>query len=268
VIPAKGRVVDIVSGTGDVLLGANWYSPECANGEGFRWVTNDAVAYVPAIERIEHRVGLDAEAGFALDPSRPFALAVFDDEDRPIAEVAGTGRQTIAFHLPAGRPKLHVLRFHVRHEANRAMSHDPTTPNFRVFNLWAQPLRPEVVPLAAGFRLGRGGWYGLEDAGDDAFRWVNNDAEIVVTNAAAKLLELDAEPGPGVGSKPFTLTVLDHAGTELARVLVDARRRFSLHLPEPHEVPYSITLHAEGGGATRPGHPRVLNFRVFHIPPA
>jgi hypothetical protein len=257
--------VDIVSGTGDVLLGSDWHPVETADGADFRWLTGDATAYVPAIERIEHRVSVELGARDGPDGAQPFALSIADDEDRPIAQAVIRGRRTIQFHLPAGRPKLHVLRFHVDSGTNSAAPHDPGVPAFRVFRIRAEPLRPEVVPLLAGFRIGRGGWYVLEQTVGDVFRWVNNDAEIVVTNADAKVLELDAAPGPGLGSKPLMLKVLDR-GEEFARFVIESRRRIALDLPDSRPVPYPITLHAEIGGAPLPGNQRILNFRVFHIP--
>jgi hypothetical protein len=256
--------VDIVSGTGDVLLGPGWHPLQSMGGDDFRWVTNDATAYVPAIERIEHRVSVELEAGHGLDRGQPFALSVFDDEDRPIAQAAVSGRHTFQFHLPAGRPKLHLIRLHA--DDRSAAADDPGMPAFRVFSIRAEPLRPEVVPLRAGFRVGRGGWYNLEESAGEVFRWVNDDAEIVVTNAGAKALELDAAPGPALGSKPLTLDVLDR-GEQLARFVIGSRQRIALDLPDSREVPYSISLHVENGGAPLPGNQRTLNFRVFHIPP-
>jgi hypothetical protein len=257
-------VLDIVSGTGDVLLGANWLPAEFVNGDNFRWVTNDAIAYVPAVERIEHRVSLEVEAGYSLP--HPVAIDVFDEDDRLIASAAVDGRRTVQLYLSAGRPKLHALRFHVQNENRPAAAHDPRILNFRVFSIHAEPLRPDVVSFAAGFQIGRGGWYHLEESGSDTFRWVNNDAEIVVTDAGATVLDIEAEPGPGSRSQPLQLTILGPAGDEIAAHVLDARRRISIELPASAAVPYAITLRARGGGATMPGQPRVLNLRVFHIP--
>ncbi|HEV2741177.1 MAG TPA: hypothetical protein VGU66_21640 [Candidatus Elarobacter sp.] len=251
--------MDIVSGTGDVLLGPDWHPVETADGADYRWLADDATAYVPAIERIEHRVSVDIEARHAPDQAQPFGLdiSIFDDEDRPVAQAVVRGRQTIQFHLPAGRPKLHAVRFRAG---------NPGPPAFRVFSIRAEPLRPEVVPLLAGFRIGRGGWYGLEQQGGDVFRWVNNDAEIVVTDAGANVLELDAEPGPALGADALKLGVLAR-GEELARFVIESRRRITLDVSGSHEVPYPLTLRAENGGTPLPGQPRILNFRVFHIAP-
>ncbi len=248
-----------------MLLGPNWLPAEFVNGDHFRWVTNDATAYIPAVERIEHRVNVELEAGYSLP--FPVALEVFDEDDRLIAQAAVGGRQTIQLYLSAGRPKLHMLRFHVQNENRPAAAHDPRILNFRVFSIRAEPLRPDVVSFVAGFQIGRGEWYLLEESGNDTFRWVNNDAEIVVTDAGAKTLEVEVEPGPGLRSQPLRLAILGATGDELTRYVVEARRRISIDLPVSPTVPYAIKLHADGGGATMPGQPRVLNFRVFHIPP-
>lgn len=122
--------------------------------------------------------------------------------------------------------------------------------------------------MSAGFRIGRGGWYVLEEAAGAVFRWVRNDAEIVVTDAGARSLELDLEPGPGMRFRPFVLSVRDERGEQLLRAHVPARRRLEIDLPREARVPYALTLHAEGGGMAVAGFTRVLNFRVFHIPPA
>ena len=258
--------MDIVSATGDVLLGPDWHPVETVEGADFRRLTGAATAYVPAIEPIEHRVSVELDAGPGLARAQAFALDVFDDEERRIAQAVVGGRQTIQFHLPAGRPKLHTVRFRAGNGTNSSARHDPEAPAFRVFSIRAEPLRPEVVPLLAGFRIGRGGWYILEESAGDVFRWVNNDAEIVVTDAGAKVLELDAAPGPGLGAEPVALSVLDR-GEELARFAIASRRRIAFDLPDSREVPYPITLHVENGGAPLPGNQRILNFRVFHIPP-
>ena len=247
--------MNIVSGKGDVLLALDdWHPAQTAGPEAFRWLTADALAYVPAIERIEHRVSVELEPGPAIDGAQAPALSIFDDEDRLLAEAVVAARRTIQFHLPPGAPKLHAVRFRPR-------------AHFRVFDIRAEPLRADVVPLLAGFRIGRGGWYVLEEGGGDVFRWVNNDAEIVVTNAGARILELEAAPGPALGSRPLTLDVLD-GGEGLGRFVIGSRQRIEIGLPSSREAPYAITLHVEHGGATLPGNLRTLNFRLFHIPPA
>ncbi|HEV3089227.1 MAG TPA: hypothetical protein VGX96_18630 [Candidatus Elarobacter sp.] len=188
---------------------------------------------------------------------------MFDDAGRPLVEAVTGERRTIQFHLPAGPPRRHAIRFRA---FDPRPASDLSPAAVRVFGIRAHPLRPEIVPLLAGFRIGRGGWYTLEEAGDEAFRWVNGDAEIVVTEPGARALELDVAPGPALGSRPLTLDVRD--GTDrIGRFVLGSRQRIRLELPHARAVPYAIALRAEHRGSARPGHPRVLTFRVFHIPP-
>lgn len=66
--------MNIISGTGDVLLAPDWHPAETAGPEAFRRLTADEIAYVPAIERIEHRVSIELDArdgaAFPMPPGR------------------------------------------------------------------------------------------------------------------------------------------------------------------------------------------------------
>jgi hypothetical protein len=255
--------VDIVSGTGDVLLGTGWPGPQTECKMVFRRLTGDAFAYVPAVDPVAHRVMVMAGAEPGLEGQ--VVLTVFDAADRPLGEALLRGPETMILKLPAGPPALHALRCNARAAPDFDGLGRPV-PWVRVFGIRAEPLRPDVVPQDAGFTVGGGGWYTLEERGDEAFRWVNNDAEIVVADPHAPRLELDLAPGPARGGRPLELTVLER-GEPLARFVAGRRRKITLELP-PREAPFTVTLHVDGPGETLPGSERVLNFRLFHIPPA
>ena len=59
----SGAAMNIIAGAGGVLLGPGWHPARVAGPEHFRGLTGDAIAYVPAIERIEYRVSIDLDAG-------------------------------------------------------------------------------------------------------------------------------------------------------------------------------------------------------------
>lgn len=100
------------------------------------------------------------------------------------------------------------------------------------------------------FFLGKN-WYPLERFDGEIFRWVNNDAEIVVTAPAGaqRLLRLEVEPGPGLGSQPFTLYLQNNKGQAVAQTQVQKREIVSISLP-PFDVEGTqlFRLHVEGGG--------------------
>jgi hypothetical protein len=118
---------------------------------------------------------------------------------------------------------------------------------------------PDIVPLGSGLRLGSG-WYPLETYAGETFRWVNNDAELSVEPAAAGTLALELEPGPGLGTRPFDLQVLDASGHAVETVPVSHRQMVRVHLRTG-----TYRLHVGGGGQPCPGDWRILNVRVFRI---
>ena len=238
-----------------VVLAPDWHPVDTAGREPFRWLTGDAIVRVQTVERIEHRVSVDVEGDVGTQSP---VLNVLDAENRLVAEAVVETRRIFQFLLPAGPPTLHILRLRPQGGANARL---------RVFDIRAEPQRPDVVPLHAGIHVGRGGWHMLQERDGEAFRWVDNDAEIVVRNPAATALELDIEPGPDLTVPPLILDVL-HRGRSHAQFAIGARRRIQVGLPHRCTTPYTVTLHAHHGGGQKPGNLRILNFRLMHIPPA
>jgi hypothetical protein len=119
----------------------------------------------------------------------------------------------------------------------------------------------------AAFRLHLGqNWYPYEDYHSETFRWVNNDAEVMVTppDSGIYRLSLEVEPGPGLASKPFTLFLQNEAGQTVAQTEVRGRETVWLMLPRlAPEQDHLFRLHIDGGGLPTPNDPRLLNFRVF-----
>ncbi len=119
-----------------------------------------------------------------------------------------------------------------------------------------------------GIFLGRS-WYGLERARYGTFRWVNNDAEIVVTKPSGlkKRLVLDVEPGPALGATALKLDLVDSGGNSVAKSEISHRMNVSLDLPAISQRSFTVHLHVEEGGLKSPaeGESRILNFRVFGI---
>jgi hypothetical protein len=108
-------------------------------------------------------------------------------------------------------------------------------------------------------------WHQLEKTAEGAFRWVDNNAQIVVTSPTGRRtrLHMIVEPGPGLAGQPFELQVLDQAGRVVARANVQGRQPISVALPIVAGEPGIFRLHVEGGGLPAGRDPRTLNFRVF-----
>ena len=116
-----------------------------------------------------------------------------------------------------------------------------------------------------GVELGSG-WGALETFKAQTFRWIDNDAQLIVRSAkgGAQHVSLIVEPGPGVGPA-FVLNVLDASGKQIDAVRVARRETVNLFLPIEAEKPNEFRLHVDGGGKRMAGDPRILNFRVFSV---
>jgi hypothetical protein len=127
-----------------------------------------------------------------------------------------------------------------------------------------RPLQPNDVAAADSGLSFQDGWYEREFEHGKPFRWVNNNAEIVIPpREGPSLLSLDLEPGPGVKLKPFSLEVRDEDGRSLSTIRVKHRSIVRVPLASPSSSPARVRLHVDGGGTRIASDLRTLNFRVF-----
>jgi len=114
------------------------------------------------------------------------------------------------------------------------------------------------------------GWYPLETHNETTFRWVNNNAEITLSNPDGReLLDFEIEPGPGAAEKPLHLQVSRSENgkkTLLAEFSVAGRERIEVPLPKSERL--DLILHTDASGGKVAGETRTLNFRLFQYPGA
>jgi hypothetical protein len=77
-------------------------------------------------------------------------------------------------------------------------------------------------------------------------------------------VQIQIEPGPGVGLKPFSLDIVE-GGTLRAKLEVKGRQPVAFVLPASEPAVNALTFRTEDGGRSSPNDSRVLNFRVFKI---
>jgi hypothetical protein len=116
-----------------------------------------------------------------------------------------------------------------------------------VFESWATPAK---------------GFYALETFDDETFRWVNNDAVVMLHAERGAALSFFVEQGPGLDGAPFSLAIGRPDGTEIVAVWIASRTW--VHVPMAGlEDTDRLTMRCEGGGKAVAGDPRLLNFRIF-----
>jgi hypothetical protein len=256
--------MDILTPANNTTLGSGWFPLETYRAESFRWVTNDAEVYVAALRNIKHYLNVHLEPGPGLN-LKPFELLV-KDEGETIARTTVKGRQMISIELPATEPMVRKLVLHVE-GGGKAAPNDERVLNFRVFKLTFTPALVDVLPPDLGAKLGSG-WYPIETYNGETFRWAGNDPKINVSESAGlKTLLLEVEPGPGVNSRPFVLRVLGDSGTQITEAEIKTRSVVAIPLDGVAGTPFTLTLHAEGGGKKIGSDERIMNFRVFQYSP-
>lgn len=173
-------------------------------------------------------------------------------------------RWDVMSDVPVGKPldeqlawcNAHLLRVN-RREGTFALNPDG-----------AEKIDPmDIAAPERGVSLGKN-WFHLERSGEEAFRWVENDAELVIdaekTGRGAKFLVLDIEPGPGVDSSAFLLHLREPGGRTVASVGVERRTKVTLPVSDlTASGPRRLRLYTSDGGRRVADENRVLNFRVF-----
>jgi hypothetical protein len=109
-------------------------------------------------------------------------------------------------------------------------------------------------------------WGPYESYRGSSFRWIDNDAEIVLRAGAGEAsVAIACEGGPSLEQRSFPLRVLDSAHRQVDHVLCDGPGRRPQMLLPRGSSDTRYYLHVDGGGKRVPGESRVLNFRVFHL---
>jgi hypothetical protein len=123
----------------------------------------------------------------------------------------------------------------------------------------------DIAGPDSGISFGTG-WHGVERYSPrHVFRWIGNDAEVMIRSprAPATSLTFDLEPGPSAGAGPLRLKALADDGTVLADADVSAGTRVEIDVSPGGNAVRSFRIHVTGGGLPVPHDPRILNLRAF-----
>jgi len=247
---------DILPDSHDVALGEGWYPAEHYRGVVFRWVENDAVLHVAALRPVHHTLRIVVEPGPGVGLGA-FELSARRTDGLEIGKAVVSSKQVVKFALPPESPRIFSVALHCT-SGGKASPNDPRVLNFRVFDVSVERVA-DVFPAWANPVKG---FYPLERHAGSVFRWVSGDANVDIHGVHGDELAFDAESGPGLESKPFTLHVIGADGADLAAVEIASRTTVRVPLAGVDGAA-SLTLRSEGGGRAVKGDPRTLNYRVF-----
>jgi hypothetical protein len=123
----------------------------------------------------------------------------------------------------------------------------------------------DIADSDSGISFGSG-WHSVERySPQQVFRWIGNDAEVMVRvpSAGSSSLTFDLESGPGAGAQPLWLQAVTGDGRVITEKEVGSRTTLEVELSFGADIVRSFRLHVLGGGRPLAYDPRALNLRVF-----
>jgi hypothetical protein len=281
----------------DRLITYSYYQaeqhPAVCNGHPFRWV-NDAIS-LDVINPSGTNQSLLAcvEPGPGLD-YRPFQLYVYVNNTL-FDSIYVNGMQAAVLALPKLDQYINTIKVLNKDHGKNLLPWDERYLNYRVsllgltdqrFPIEALRIlntRNDIVPHETWSRLTTAsetfrdttdllciwnGWGSMEQWGGARFRWVNNDAELLLFNPSEKsrFLNVELERGPSLPPGGDTLVTYVN-GTPCDSLAITAFRRVKINLPDVLQNENLIRFHVSQGAGQRASadDPRILNFRVFRI---
>jgi hypothetical protein len=245
-----------------VTLGRGWGLLEDHEGEPARQFENGAELVVNPMGQRRRDLHLDVAAG------RAGPLEILDADGRVVVSTALAGRQRVCLAVPTDPNRLNVVRLRLPGGPEACPVLRAYCPGGKGLGPSGAPRRPPLAADVAAGALSLGAnWHPLETYAGLTFRWVPNDAELILEadQETAADLVVDAQVGPSLRGQPLRLELRDQAGKTLA-VGADVQDRAQVRLPIPvgTRAGTVLRLHVEGGGGPAGnGDSRVLNFRVF-----
>lgn len=108
-------------------------------------------------------------------------------------------------------------------------------------------------------------WYPVETHDGDTFRWVHNDAELIIGAPSGQYskISMELEAGPSLARTSFILEVKDFRGRVVAETGVMNRAIVSFDVPLSYNETSIFRLHVDSDDMDIPGETRIMNFRIF-----
>jgi hypothetical protein len=170
--------------------------------------------------------------------------------------------QLVAF-LASRRLQKNRLYRADRYDASRVWAREG------VFPLTGEGLRAnaadDIAPVGSGIHFGAG-WFPATQLAGRTGRFIGNDAEVVLPRMPQPwaAMDLEVEPGPGVGCPPATLQVIDREGRIAAEWDVARRMAVRFWIPPAEDGgTQRFRLRAPQGGLPTPLDLHIFNFRCL-----
>ena len=263
--PVPSSTPDIVPAGDGIRLGSGWFPFQHYKGLAFRWADNNAeVTACPSATGRTLSMLIQPGPGVA---SKPFRMTITGNQGDTLTTMVN-GAKPVRIGIRSG-VSAETFVLHAESK-NLPTPHDPRILNFRalVVGIHSPITACRNGIIFDGSPIARGkNWYTLEHYQGQTFRWVNNDAQIVLTKAQPAPFTLEAEvaAGPSLAGAPLRIAVETVGGKTLAEHgPIVGRSYVAFHLPAQPKGKV-LALHVKSADAKVPHDPRTLNFRVFSL---
>jgi hypothetical protein len=120
----------------------------------------------------------------------------------------------------------------------------------------------DIVAPGDGIRFGKG-WYAVEMYDDERFRWIAEEAEIVITRPGGSRVLIDADNGPSTCGAGVGIEIVSTDGAVLGSGTVKGRTHLLIDVTK--SIAPGFRLRVLGGGVPLTRDLRMLNVRVFGL---
>lgn len=270
---------DIVRPGDGTRLGSGWYPVEHYAGQTFRWAYNDAEITacadandrtVASLVQLGNAIGASSTkvtiVGNHGDKAGPTTIKAGNPVEMKVNLGPGVSAETFAIHVQSKNLPTHTK--------------DKRTLNFRVLDVAlgssASACANDIVRDGSPLRVGNH-WEKYESFAGRSFRWVGNDANVILSAAQNKpfTLEAQVQAGASLGGAPLSIAIRSAGGKTLAVGQPVKLPPFTTPPMYPSEfvqwslpkLPSGATLilHVNSKNVPVPHDPRKLNFRVFDL---
>lgn len=261
------------------------------NGYPFRWVKDRVELALFNLANGPHTLRLCVEPGPGLH-FRPFYLLAYLNE-KLIDSIYVGGLMSARVQLPLLDEGDNLLTLTIRERGRNFMPWEERYLNYRIALLGfendryrAHALRimaskVDIVPKETWEVLMQeessiegtsdllciwDNWGSVEEQHGKQFRWVNNDAELLLLNPTNEkhFLHLELEKGPAIESDSMKLAIMLNSNV-IEKLHLTAHQQVKIRLPIMARKENTIKLHLDHLGLPQGDDPRILDFRVFRV---
>lgn len=251
---------DVVDQRNGIILGQGWSQPVSASSRFYRHAGPDAELAINACSQSSRLIRLEVDPLVDI----PWTLTARDDAGDLVGSVNGFGKEVQSLPVRLDPDRVTVIRLQLQTGKGEVVPFRAWIPQGGT-PLQTSPGSPVTRDIVGEGLIIGPNWYPFEYWEGTYFRWLKNDGVIYFDRMEANQLDVDLEPGPGMNGQPCTICLFDGRGLLVGKATIAGRQRIQFDLRSLEVRNQILRFQVQGGGASIPTDPRILNVRFFSI---